>query len=54
MLDRYTTGRGLSADAAFVGLVDYGLFAEKLPAVLYFRGALKQCAGLPPRIHNGK
>lgn len=31
MLNRYTTGRGLSADAAFVGLVDYGLFAEKLP-----------------------
>ena len=31
MLTRYTTGRGLSADAAFVGLVDYGLFAEKLP-----------------------
>ena len=28
---RYTTGRGLSADAAYVGLVDYGLFAEKLP-----------------------
>lgn len=31
MLNRYTTGRGLSADDAFVGLVNYGLFAEKLP-----------------------
>ena len=26
-----TTGRGLSADEAFTGLVDYGLFGEKLP-----------------------
>jgi len=28
---RQTTGRGLSATEAFVGLVDYGLFSEKLP-----------------------
>ena len=31
MARRQTTGRGLSADRAFVGLVDYGLFSEKLP-----------------------
>lgn len=31
MANRHTTGRGLSADEAFVGLVDYGLFAERLP-----------------------
>ncbi len=28
---RETTGAGLGANAAFVGLVNYGLFAEKLP-----------------------
>ena len=31
MVERQTTGLGLSADAAFTSLVDYGLFAEKLP-----------------------
>ncbi len=31
MSARQTTGRGLSADEAFVGLLDYGLFADKLP-----------------------
>ena len=38
MLKRYTTGRGLSANAAFVGLVDYGLFAEKLPPYFTSKG----------------
>jgi hypothetical protein len=28
---RQTTGAGLDADSAFVGLVDFGLFAEKVP-----------------------
>lgn len=28
---RQTTGRGLDAKSAFVGLVDFGLFAEKMP-----------------------
>lgn len=31
MSRRQTTGTGLDADAAFVGLVDFGLFAEKVP-----------------------
>ncbi len=31
MARRQTTGTGLSADEAFTGLVDYGLFSEKLP-----------------------
>ncbi|MYB67643.1 MAG: RNA-directed DNA polymerase [Gemmatimonadetes bacterium] len=31
MVRRQTTGLGLSEDDAFVGLVDYGLFSEKLP-----------------------
>ncbi len=31
MSRRQTTGAGLDADSAFVGLVDYGLFAERLP-----------------------
>ena len=31
MVRRQTTGLGLSEDEAFVGLVDYGLFSEKLP-----------------------
>lgn len=31
MTARQTTGRGLSADEAFIGLLDHGLFAEKLP-----------------------
>ena len=31
MVRRQTTGLGLSDDQAFMGLVDYGLFSEKLP-----------------------
>ena len=31
MITRQTTGAGLDADQAFVGLVDFGLFAEKVP-----------------------
>jgi hypothetical protein len=31
MSGRETTGSGLDPDAAFVGLVDFGLFAEKIP-----------------------
>ena len=31
MSHRETTGAGLDADSAFVGLVDFGLFAEKVP-----------------------
>ena len=31
MVRRQTTGRSLSDAEAFVGLVDYGLFSEKLP-----------------------
>ena len=31
MSKRQTTGRGLSPEEAFVGLLDYGLFSEKLP-----------------------
>lgn len=31
MVRRQTTGLGLSEDEAFTGLVDYGLFSEKLP-----------------------
>lgn len=31
MVRRQTTGLGLSEDEAFIGLVDYGLFSEKLP-----------------------
>ena len=31
MVKRQTTGLGLSEDEAFIGLVDYGLFSEKLP-----------------------
>ncbi len=31
MARRQTTGTGLSADEAFTGLVDHGLFSEKLP-----------------------
>lgn len=31
MSARQTTGRGLSANEAFIGLLDHGLFAEKLP-----------------------
>lgn len=31
MSRRQTTGTGLDADAAFLGLVDFGLFAEKVP-----------------------
>lgn len=31
MTARETTGSGLDADSAFIGLVDYGLFAEKIP-----------------------
>ena len=30
-MGRQTTGRGLSADEAFLGLVNYGLFNAKLP-----------------------
>ena len=30
-MGRQTTGRGLSADEAFLGLVNYGLFSERLP-----------------------
>ena len=30
-MGRQTTGRGLSADEAFIGLVNYGLFSERLP-----------------------
>ncbi len=38
---RQTTGRGLSADEAFVGLVDYGLFGEKLPPCFTSEGLSK-------------
>ena len=31
MSRRQTTGENLDADAAFMGLVDFGLFAEKVP-----------------------
>ena len=33
-----TTGRDLDSDAAFVGLADYGLFAEKMPPCLTSAG----------------
>ena len=35
---RQTTGRDLSADAAFVGLTDFGLFAEKMPPCFTSKG----------------
>ncbi len=35
---RQTTGLGLSADDAFIGLVDYGLFGDKLPPCLTSEG----------------
>lgn len=35
---RQTTGLGLSADDAFIGLVDYGLFGDKLPLCLTSKG----------------
>ncbi|MCY4390388.1 MAG: hypothetical protein OXC18_25075 [Desulfurellaceae bacterium] len=38
---RQTTGRGLSEDEAFVGLVDYGLFGEKLPPCFTSEGLSK-------------
>ena len=38
---RQTTGRGLSADEAFIGLVDYGLFGEKLPPCFTSEGLSK-------------
>jgi len=33
-----TTGAGLDADSVFIGLVDYGLFAEKLPPCFVSEG----------------
>ena len=38
---RQTTGRGLSEDEAFAGLVDYGLFGEKLPPCFTSEGLSK-------------
>ncbi len=38
MVRRLTTGLGLSGDEAFVGLVDYGLFSEKLPPCFTSQG----------------
>ena len=38
MVRRQTTGLGLSEDEAFVGLVDYGLFSEKLPPCFTSKG----------------
>jgi len=39
---RQTTGRDLSADAAFVGLTDFGLFAEKMPPCFTSEGLSSQ------------
>lgn len=41
MVNRQTTGRGLSAEKGFVGLVDYGLFSEKIPPRLTSRDLSK-------------
>lgn len=38
MNHRQTTGSGLSAESAFIGLVDFGLFAEKIPACFTSKG----------------
>lgn len=38
MSHRQTTGSGLSAESAFIGLVDFGLFAEKIPACFTSEG----------------
>lgn len=38
MSHRQTTGSGLSAESAFIGLVDFGLFAEKMPACFTSKG----------------
>ncbi len=38
MVRRQTTGLGLSEDEAFIGLVDYGLFSEKLPPCFTSKG----------------
>ena len=38
MSRRQTTGTGLDADAVFVGLVDFGLFAEKVPPCFTSKG----------------
>lgn len=35
---KQTTGKGLNADDAFLGLVDYGLFSEKLPPCFLSEG----------------
>ena len=44
MSRRQTTGAGLDADAAFVGLVDFALFAEKVPPCFTSEGL---AAGVP-------
>ncbi|MDE2979143.1 MAG: RNA-directed DNA polymerase [Acidobacteriota bacterium] len=47
MPTQVTTGRGLSPAAAFTGLVDHGLFSEKLPTCFTSEG-LSAC--LPPAL----
>ena len=42
MSRKQTTGEGLDADAAFVGLVDFGLFAEKVPPCFTSEGLADQ------------
>ena len=42
MASRQTSGIGLSADEAFEGLVDFGLFSEKLPPCFTSEGLSKQ------------
>lgn len=49
MATKQTTGRGLSATQAFVGLVDYGLFSEKLPPCFTSEGLSPQ---VPPSLQS--
>ena len=41
MVNRQTTGKGLSAEEAFLGLVDHGLFGDKLPSCFTSQGLSK-------------
>ena len=45
MSRRQTTGAGLDADSAFVGLVDFGLFAEKIPPCFSSEGLAAKVSG---------
>lgn len=47
MVRRQTTGLGLSEDEAFIGLVDYGLFSEKLPPCFTSKGLSDHVPNVP-------